>query len=165
MTTSWRRSPAWLLAALLVSVFAVGVVLPLELASYRSVEDVPHLDESLQTSFRVAYLGQWSGFGNHWYNYSVTFAAQGLNWSDLWMTVYFNGTTTELPTDAARTVINNAAVASFSFLTGNWKGGSAVVQAGQTMSVDTAEFEGDGNILYIAAINGYFTGSLTLVIP
>jgi hypothetical protein len=165
MPNSWRHSPAWLLVVVVAATFAVGVIAPLEVAAYTSGHQKVAVDESLENSFRIAYIGQWSGFGNHWYNYTVTFAASGLNWSDLWMTVYFNGTTTPIESEIAHTVVNGGAVATFSFLTGLWRGGAALVEAGQTMSVDTGEFEGDGNILFVAAIQGNYYGTFSLIIP
>jgi hypothetical protein len=143
----------------------VGVAVPLELESYSTGHQKTVLVESLESSFRISYIGQWSGFGNHWYNYTVNFAAVGLNWSDLWMTVYFNGTTTSIVSESAHTVVDNGTIAYFSFITGNWRGGSHPILDGETMSVDTAEYDGDGNILYIAGISQYVSGSLSLYIP
>lgn len=167
MTGTWRQSPVWLLIAVIAVMFAVGVSVPLEISMYAAAHVNPPKVESLQTSFRVAYLGQWSGFGYHWYNYTVSYAAVGVVWGDLWMTVYFNGTTTPIPSGLAHTVVDNGTVGHFSFLTGAWNpaGARAPVRVGQTMSVDTAEFLGDGNLLFIAAINGTVSGSLSLVIP
>ncbi|MGC2288313.1 MAG: hypothetical protein WA688_00445 [Thermoplasmata archaeon] len=165
MSTSWRYSPAWLFVLLIAGIFVVGVTVPLEIASYSSGHQKVPVDESLENSFRIAYIGQWSGYGNHWYNYTVTFAAPGLNWSDLWMTVFFNGTTTPIESETAHAVVNNGTVAYFNFLNGNWRGGSALVRVGETLSIDTAEFGGDGNTLYVVAISGYFSGSFSLVIP
>jgi hypothetical protein len=165
MTSSWRQSPVWILLVIIGATFAVGVIVPLEIASYTAGHQNPPVDESLEKSFRISYIGQWSGFGNHWYNYTVTYAAPGLNWSDLWMTVYFNGTTTPIESEIAHAVVNNGTVATFAFLTGIWKGGGALVKAGQTLSVDTGEFEGDGNILFVAAIQGNYYGTFSLVIP
>jgi hypothetical protein len=165
MVSSWRYSPAGLLLVLVVALFVVGLAIPLEIASYAAGHQKPPVNESLESSFRISYVGQWSGFGNHWYNYTVAYAAVGLNWSDLWMTVFFNGTTDPIESETAHSVVNNGTVAFFSFLTGNWRGGSALVKAGQILSVDTAEYQGDGNILYVAAISGNFVGTFSLVIP
>jgi hypothetical protein len=165
MPSSWRHSPAWFLVALVAAAFAVGAVVPLEIASYSAVHGKVVVDESLENSFQISYIGQWSGFGNHWYNYTVAYAAPGLNWSDLWMTVYFNGTTTQIPSETAHAVVNNGTVASFLFITGEWHGGSALVRAGQTLSVDTDEFSGDGNILFVAAIQGPYYGTESMMIP
>jgi hypothetical protein len=165
MSGPWRQSPVWLLAILIVGVFALGVIAPLEIASYSDQHQAVHVVESLESSFRISYVGQWSGFGNHWYNYTVEYAASGLNWSDLWMTVYFNGTTTSIESQTAHSVVNNGTVAYFSFMLGDWRGGSALVKAGQVLSIDTAEYASDGNVLFVVAINGPYSGSLSLVIP
>jgi hypothetical protein len=165
MANSWRHSPVWIIVIVIGATFAVGVIVPLQIASYTAGHQKVPVDESLESSFRISYIGQWSGFGNHWYNYTVTYAASGLNWSDLWMTVYFNGTTTPIVSEIAHSVVNGGAVASFSFLTGIWRGGAASVEAGQTLSVDTGEFDGDGNVLFVAAIQGNYYGTFSLVIP
>jgi hypothetical protein len=145
--------------------FAVGLAVPLEVASYAASHQAVHPIESLESSFRISYVGQWSGFGNHWYNYTVAYAASGLNWSDLWMTVFFNGTTTQIPSATAHAVVNGGSLAYFSFITGEWTGGANLIRSGQQLGVDTAEFEGDGNTLFVVAIQGPFTGSFSLVIP
>jgi hypothetical protein len=165
MPSSWRHSPAWFLVALVAAAFLVGAVVPLEIAAYSSTHGKVVVDESLESSFRISYIGQWSGFGNHWYNYTVTYAAPGLNWSDLWLTVYFNGTTTQIPSETAHALVNNGTVAYFLFITGQWHGGAALVREGQTLSVDTDEFSGDGNILFIAALEGPYYGSEAMMIP
>lgn len=166
MVNSWHGSAVWFLILVVGAMFVLGVTAPLEIASYAAAHQKPHLDESLESSFRISYIGQWSGFGNHWYNYTVTFATPGLVWGDLWITVYFNGTTTEIPTDAAVVLVNHGAVGDFSFATGTWHpGADAPVVEGQTMSLNTAIFGGDGNILFIAAVEGGFFGSLSLTIP
>jgi len=167
MDRSWRHSPAWALVGLVAIAFVLGVVAPLEVSMYAVAHQKVAVDESLESSFRVSYVENWSGFGNHWYNYTVTYAALGLVWGDLWMTVFFNGTTTPIPSGYAHTVVNDGKVATFNFVTGEWnpKGAVAFVEVGQTMSVDTAEFDGDGNTLYVAAINGTYYGTFSLVIP
>ena len=166
MPGPWRPSPAWFLVALIVGMFAVGLAVPLEISSYSTTHHAPPADESLQTAFRIFYSTQWSGFGHHWYNYTVTFGAPGLVWGDLWMTVYLNGTTTPIGSVLAHSVVNNATVGYFSFWSGAWtRGGSAPVLLGEILSIDSAEYEGDGDTLYITAIQGSYFGSLSQVIP
>ncbi|HLY77689.1 MAG TPA: hypothetical protein VKT21_07375 [Thermoplasmata archaeon] len=166
MSRSWRHSPAWMLVVVVGVMFAAGVAVPLEIAAYSAAHQTVYHDESLESSFRIAYQTQWSGFGHHWYNYTVGYAAVGLVWGDLWITVYFNGTTTEIPSNAAHAVVNNGTVGYFSFGTGSWsRWALASVLVGETLSVDTAEFGGDGNVLFIASISGSFYGSFSLIIP
>ncbi|MFZ0830310.1 MAG: hypothetical protein WAN40_04150 [Thermoplasmata archaeon] len=167
MPESWRHSSAWVLVVLVAGVFALGVVLPLEVASYATGHQTVHPVESLESSFRISYLGQWSGFGAHWYNYSVNYGAAGLLWNDFWMTMYFNGTTNSIAGSDAYAVVNNNTVCEYKFLTGAWgpRAANASVLAGETLSFNLAEFSGDGNTLYVAAVQGGFYGSLSLVIP
>jgi hypothetical protein len=167
MPDSWRYSPAWLLIAVVAVMFALGVAVPLEIESYTAGQQKIVLDESLESSFRISYIGQWSGFGNHWYNYTVAYAAPGLVWGDLWMTVYFNGTSIEIPPFGAEAVVNHATVGVFEFESGNWgpKGAVAPVVVGQTLSINTAAVGGDGNILFVSAVNGSFQGTFSLYIP
>lgn len=169
MPGAWRSSPSWLLIAVVVSTFALGIAVPLEVSSYSNAHQKVAVDESLESSFRISYQTQWSVAENHWYGYKVTYGALGLVWGDLWMTVYFNGTTTPIQSGLAQTVVKdgNVTVAIFSFLTGTWnaKGAVALVLPGEAMNLDTAEFGGDGNTLFITAINGTYYGSMSLVIP
>jgi hypothetical protein len=167
MVASWAHSPIWILVVIVAAMFSVGVVVPLEIATYAAGHQKAPVDESLESSFRISYKGQWSGFGNHWYNYTVTFAAAGLQWGDLWITVYFNGTTSEISPFGAEAVVNNGTLGVFNFLAGRWGpvGAVAHVQIGQTLSVNTGGTGGDGNILYISAAQGSYFGSLSLVIP
>jgi len=167
MPDSWRHSSVWLIVILVAVVFALGVAVPLEVASYASGHQTVHPVESLETSFRIAYIGQWSGFGEHWYNYTVNYAAAGLLWDDFWMTMYFNGTTNSIAGSDAYAVVNNNTVCEYKFLTGAWgpRATTASVLVGETLSINLEEFGGDGNTLFIAAVQGGFYGSLSLVIP
>ena len=167
MAAAWLHSPVLFLVVVIVAMFSVGVAVPLEIAHYMAGHQQVQLDESLESSFRIAFKVEWSGFGNHWYNYTVTFAALGLQWGDLWMTVYFNGTTIQISPFGAQAEVNNGTFGVFSFLAGRWGpiGETAYVKTGQILSLDTGGTGGDGNILYLAAVNGNYFGSESLYIP
>jgi hypothetical protein len=106
---------------------------------------------------------------SHWYNFSVEAAAGGLTWGNLNFGVESpTGTEVSLPAGSTMTVLSlaGASVATFSFATDAWAGGSTgSVTTQDTLDLSTsASLGGLDDVLTVEAVGG-FSGTLSVAIP
>jgi hypothetical protein len=127
----------------------------------------------LGTAISVETPSEASSGPNHWYNFTVTDVADGIEYGEFTVQVVNALTFSPVGTGPFWTFVaqngSSELVAQYSFSGGAWvTGGTFLVSAGETLVLDAVQgpgLHGAGDALQLSAVGVEFTGSVVAGIP